>query len=113
MSSNESEIVSFDTDKENFDGDIEECNETWGVKTVCPFNVLQAFHCVNGLPSDILHDLMEGVIPEDLLIIIRALAQKGWLSIESYNKTLHRFKWSSYEASDNPQFVPKDGKVKG
>ena len=112
LSSNESEIVSFDTDKENFDGDIEECNETWGVKTVCPFNVLQAFHCVNGLPPDILHDLMEGVIPEDLLIIIRALAQKGWLSIESYNKTLHRFKWSSYEASDKPQFVPKDGKVK-
>ena len=41
LSSNESEIVSFDTDKENFDGDIEECNETWGVKTVCPFNVFK------------------------------------------------------------------------
>ena len=31
-----------------------------GVKTVCPFNVLESFHCVENLPCDLMHDLFEG-----------------------------------------------------
>ena len=89
-----------------------ECSEAevvenmWGVKSLCPLNELDSFHCIEGFPFDLLHDLMEGVIAEDLLAIIRALAADGWFSIEEYNNMLDKFGWYSYEANDKPKSVP-------
>ena len=50
--------------------------ESWGVKYKCQFNVLEAFHCEEALPPDLLHDHLEGVVPdvtEDLLSIIACM----------------------------------------
>ena len=83
-----------------------------GVKSVCPFNDLASFHCVKGFPPDILHDVMEGVIPEDLLSIIRILSVKGWFTISQYNNTLERLGFTSHESGDKPYPVPSSNKVK-
>ena len=82
-----------------------------GVKSRCPLNTLQSFHCVGGFPPDLLHDLLEGVVAEDLLSIIRSLSIKGWFSIEDYNTCMKRLSWSSYESSDRPMAVPVDSRV--
>ena len=103
---------SDDSDDSDIQSQNDEQVETWGVKSVCPLNVLSSFHSVGGFPPDLLHDLMEGVIPEDLLSIIRTLSSKGWLSVESYNLALKNLKWSSYESGDKPQSVPQVNKVK-
>ena len=55
---------------------------------------------------DLLHDQLEGVVPEDLLAIIRILSVKGWFTIEAYNKAMKDLSWSSYESSDKPMSVP-------
>ena len=44
--------------------------------------------------------LVLGVIPEDLLGIIRILAVKGQFGIADYNLSLKRLGFSSYEAAD-------------
>ena len=65
---------------------------------------------------DLLHDLMEGVLAEDLLSIIRTLSSKRWFSVETYNIALRDFGWFSYEQTNKPQSVPtsnKSGKLKG
>ena len=94
--------VSESEDEEEEEVDI----ETWGVKSLCPLNVLQSFHCTEGFVPDLMHNLLEGVISEDLLSIVRALSSKGWFSVEAYNKQLRETSWKSSEAADKPQLLP-------
>jgi len=90
ISEDDADYASYSDDSETEEFP-EEPDEDWGVKHSCPLNVLKSFHCVNGLPPDLLHDLLEGVVAEDLLSVIRALAKKGWLTIDLYNKKLKNF----------------------
>ena len=102
-----------DSGSENTDDSDDETNveveeyvvENWGVNNVCPLNRLSAFHCVWGLPPDLLHDLLEGVVPEDLCSIIRALAYKGWFTIKEYNVKMKGIGWNNYESRDRPEAV--------
>ena len=85
---------------------LQEVENKWGIRHKCPFNVLQSFHCLKSFPVDLMHDWFEGVVAEDLLAIIRALSQKGWMSIDEYNKEISKFSWGYYEVADRPQLVP-------
>ena len=100
------------------DSDVENGSEgerpvkLFGIKHMCPLNSLQAFHSISGFPPDILHDVMEGVISEDLLGIIRILSSKNWFSIEEYNQTLQSLNYKGYEASDRPENLALSMRVK-
>ena len=102
------------SDRDNDDRDIAENRfaNTRGLKTECPLNVLDSFHCVDGFPPDILHDLFEGGVPEDLLGIIRILVNRGYFILDQYNIALGRLSFSSYESGNKPQLVPNSSKVK-
>ena len=92
--------------------DAETNKRQFGVKRKCTFNILKEFHCVTSMPPDSLHDLMEGVIPQDLLGFIRIFIEKKWFSLEQYNEALKNLKYSSQESANKPQEVPKSPKVK-
>ena len=47
-----------------------------------------------------------GVVPVDLLAIIRLLAKNGQFSLTQYNEALNKLKFSSSESSDKPCPVP-------
>ena len=101
------------TEDENQAVDCAQTNTVnYGVKSKCVFNKLEAFHCITSMPPDSLHDLMEGVLPQDLLGIIRILVQKNWFTLEGYNRALKTLKFSSQESSNKPQQVPSSPKVK-
>ena len=103
----------IDTDVEERDSDSEvSIVNSRGVKSVCPLNVLSSFHSVTSFPPDFMHDMMEGVIAEDLLAIIRILSENGWFTITQYNITLERLDFLSYESGDKPYPVPISKKVK-
>ena len=61
-------FTEFDSgDSESADSDIVEDEEvdilqTRGLKIECPLNVLESFHCVDGFPFDIMHDMFEGKV---------------------------------------------------
>jgi hypothetical protein len=90
----------------------EDHNHNFGIKRKCVFNTLKAFHSVNSMPPDSLHDLMEGVLPQDLLGIIRILINKGWFSLTDYNNALRTIKYSRQESSNKPQEVSSNPKIK-
>ena len=52
-----------------------------GLRVRCPLNQLEAFHAVVGFPPDCMHDLLEGVVAQDLLGGIRILIRKGWFNL--------------------------------
>ena len=66
---------------------------------------------VRGFPPDVLHDVFEGVIPEDLLGIIRILAVKGCYTIDQYNDALKNLRYYSYEGRDKPCPVPTKSQI--
>ena len=87
--------------------EIESENEdvsTYGLRWRCPFNTLESFHSITSFPPDFLHDILEGIIPQDLFGVIQILFHKGWFSIEDYNKSLSKHCAGS---NDKPQEVPK------
>ena len=91
--------------------DETETVETYGISEEgCVFNKLEAFHCTESLPNDIMHDLLEGAIPIDLYEIIKKLSADGWFTLEEYNTALRQFKFSPEESKSKPQPVPTSGK---
>ena len=59
----ESDSSTFDSDDEDSDDEDSDDGavvDTRGLKSVCPLNVLESFHCINGFPLDVMHDLFEG-----------------------------------------------------
>ena len=82
-------------------------NDVYGLNGECVFNSLKNFHSTQNLPCDVMHDLLEGVIPIDLLFIIRTLSSEGWFALESYNTALDRFQFSEEELRSKPQPVPE------
>ena len=82
----------------------------YGMKSRCALNQLEAFHSVVALPPDAMHDHLEGVVAQDLFGGIKILIKKGWFTLEEYNHALNKVGYSSYEASDRPQDVPKKGR---
>ena len=96
---------------EDNDSDEEVENETetedvstFGLRWRCPFNTLESFHAITSFPPDLLHDHLEGIIPQDLFGVIKILFNKGWFSIEDYNKSLSKHCAGS---NDKPQDIPK------
>ena len=119
----ESELSDHDDDEVEYQGSVESgegsgdsdtieeaSNQKFGLKKRCPLNKLEAFHAVNSFPPDCMHDLLEGVVAQDLCGGIKILCLKGWFSLEDYNNKLKKFKFTSYEANDKPQELGKKAK---
>ena len=76
----------------------------------CPFNQLKAFHCILGMPPDYMHDILEGVVAQDLFGVTKIFVKKGVFTLEEYNTRLKNLDLHSHEAADKPQVVPLKGK---
>ena len=54
------------------------------------------------MPHDIMHDLLEGVIPYDLKLLLKHLVSANYLSIAILNDRYRQFDFSYSELSDKP-----------
>ena len=69
--------------------------QQYGVKRSCPpSESLEHFHVVNGYPPDLLHDLLEGVVPAELALCLKALISKGYFSLEILNVAIKQFPYT-------------------
>lgn len=85
-----------------------------GVVGNCVFNDLKYFHIVNGSPPCCAHDILEGVVPYDLMLCIRKL-MPGKFSFDYLNRKLKSFPFQGSDALDRPpsKFNSQRKKVKG
>ena len=58
---------------ENFD---ETACEAVGVYAPCPLTVLKNFHPVDSLPPDVMHDVLEGVAPSTINLVVNELVRE-------------------------------------
>ena len=99
----EYDLSTSSSEGDESDREDDENAETFGLRMRCPFNELQTFHSVTSFVPDVMHDLMEGVIPQDLLGVIRILSLKGWFNIEDYNMMLGKI---CSDSRDSPHDIP-------
>lgn len=88
--------------KEN--SDLEHC---YVVKKVCPLTEkLKHFHFVTGYPPDVLHDLLEGVIPLELALCLNLFVRKQYFTLLQLNNLIAEFPYNWTDKTDRPQPIP-------
>ncbi|KAK2848117.1 hypothetical protein Q7C36_009799 [Tachysurus vachellii] len=80
--------------------------QQYGVKRSCPLSEsLEHFHVVNGYPPDLLHDLLEGVVPAELALCLKAVISKGYFSLEILNVAIKKFPYTFSDRTNQPQLI--------
>lgn len=85
-----------------------------GVKGVCPLTQsLEHFHVTEGYPPDLLHDLLEDIVPIELALCLRKMISKGYISLETINKAIEQFPYTFSDKTNRPQLLTKNFTTKG
>ena len=91
---------------------------TYGVNSTSVLNRLDHFHVANNqLPQDVMHILLEGVIPYTLKLLLNSFVYgKKYFSIDFLNNRIQSFKYSRTERRDKPSpllvsMLKPDGKI--
>jgi len=76
-------------------------SSVFGIKYKSPF-INGSFYVVEGLPPDIMHDLLEGVVPFELALILKVLIAKGYFSLEDLNNCISSWCYGSLDKANKP-----------
>ena len=60
-----------------YDEEGEGSKNMYGLWSRCPLNQLKSFHAVLGFPPDCMHDLLEGVVTQDWLGVVKIMVEEG------------------------------------
>ena len=73
---------------------------TYGINYRSPLNDLYGFHVADGqLPQDVMHLLLEGVIPYELKLMLHDFtAVKKYFTVDDLNNRIRSFNYSPEEA---------------
>lgn len=83
----------------------------YGVKRSCLLSdSLEHFHVVNGFPPDL---LLEGIVPFELALCLKALVAKGYFSLLNLNMAIKPFPYSFSDKTNQPQVIGKTFASKG
>ncbi len=89
-------------------------SRTYGVKRACPLTEnLMHFYAVTGYPPDILHDLLEGIVPIELSLYLTDLIGKGYFTLDMLNYAIRYFDYTFTDRTDRPQVIGKGFSTKG
>ncbi|XP_058262776.1 uncharacterized protein LOC131363855 [Hemibagrus wyckioides] len=76
----------------------------YGVKSSCPLSdSLRHFHAIGGFPPDLLHDLLEGIVPVQMALCLQDLIGKHYFSLESLSGAIKQFPYKFSDRPDQPQ----------
>ncbi|CAC5388564.1 unnamed protein product [Mytilus coruscus] len=82
-------------------------SSVYGVKGDSPLNSLEYFHVTQGLPSDLAHDLFEGVVCYVLTNTVESLVRAGLFTLEDLNDAILNFQFEMTDVSNKPTTVQK------
>jgi len=88
----------------------------YGVRELCPFATLFGFDVLTTFPPDIMHDLMEGVVPLTVKLVLKHLIALGSFSISDVNSALTVVKLTRPENKPCPlkeSVLKQNGQISG
>lgn len=69
---------------------------------------LQYFHTTTGFPPDVLHDLLEGIVPVELSLCIQEMIRLKYFTLEYLNRKIVSFHYQHSDKIDKPQPISKN-----
>jgi hypothetical protein len=85
----------------------ETISSIYGVMFDSVLNKLDHFHIITGMPSDLAHDLFEGVVCEVLTDVIRYCMTEGYCTRETLNDSILKFPFCRMDKSNKPTTLSK------
>ena len=80
-------------------------SSVYGMKSNSCLNQMQHFHVVNGLPSNLGHDLLEGFAKDILNILIVRCLQQKYFTIDDLNNIILSFSYSDIVKKNKPHVI--------
>ena len=81
----------------------------YGVNRMSILNEVQHFDLTLCLPHDIMHVILEGVLPRNFrLLLSHCIIQKHYFSLTQLNKIIASFKFGDYEKGNSPRPINRD-----
>ena len=74
----------------------------YGINRRAALEDLSYFHVVHALPHDIMHDLMEGVIPHEMKLLLQSCVAGSLFDMTQFNHRLSAFDFGYSEIGDKP-----------
>ena len=74
----------------------------YGINRRAALEDLSYFHVVHALPQDIMHDLMEGVIPHEMKLLLQSCVADSSFDMTQFNHRLSAFDFGYSEIGDKP-----------
>jgi hypothetical protein len=80
--------------KDNYDEQVSviECDPSqktnFGIRYKSPFNQ-GLFHVVDRFPPDIMHDMLEGVVPLEMALVLQNLISQGHITVQKLNQIIN------------------------
>ena len=90
---------------------------TYGVCRRSILMSVKGFSVIEGLPHDVMHDLLEGVLPYEMKLLLKYLFSSKYLTLEQFNDRLHNFEYGHSEVGSKPstisvQHLSADAKIR-
>ena len=78
---------------------------TYGISRNSILNTSKYFHCADGLPPDCMHDILEGILPYTVkLLLVTFIQKKHYFTLEEFNDRICYFPFGACE-SEKPATV--------
>ncbi len=78
----------------------------YGVTRDSLLNSLGFFHvCSDGLPPDIMHDILEGYLPYTVKLMLSDFFSNVYLSLEQLNQVIESFDYGHCDSSNKPSAI--------
>ncbi len=99
--------------KEIHDADVKSALETetncFGVKRACVLTEnLNHFHVSTGYPPDLVHNLLEGVVPFELAHCFSVLISKNYFNLECLNTRILKFPYKWSDKKNQSHIIPRN-----
>lgn len=95
---------SYDSAIKNLENSKKKVTNVKGIKRNSIFNSLQSFHvCKPGLPPCCGHDVMEGVLAYDIMLIIKELVEKKFFNYNKLNQAIENFPFILEDGRNRPK----------
>lgn len=78
---------------------------TYGISRNSILNTSNYFHCADGLPPDCMHDILEGVAPYTIkLLLVTFIHERKYFTLEEFNDRICYFPFGPCE-SEKPATI--------
>lgn len=84
-------------------------SKKYGINRLSILDTLPYFDVTACLPHDIMHVILEGVLPRNIrLLLYHCIVEEKYFSVSHFNKILLSFKYGKHEKVNAPRPIERD-----